>query len=402
MLHIVKRALFVLLALSFISGITAFALTHRGVSNVHAASTRPDATTLSVYFGSDNDKFYALTAADGFYRWSYQYPPGGDIWSPAVVVNGVIYFEVSNSSSTAVVSLRSDGSKRWIFTFPAQTYGKSAIAVANGAVYFAVDSNVGTSYIYALNTKDTSGTGNGTVLWTHPAAAGKYFGNPIVANGKLYVAQYPSVSGNPTQLVALNATDGTKVWSPPPALPARPKTNLAESNGVIYFGDVTGSLDAFNETTKSLKWSSQVDGGPISTPTPTSGVIYYASANNFVTAVNASNGSLHWDYSAGKPFAVTVSPVLYSHVIYIGSTNTNMYAINTDGSSFGAAGTLFWKTKIGTPITTTAAVKNNIVHIGLQNGTLRTLNASFPNPGKQRWFYHSNGSIYTSSPPVVI
>src|SRR6266487_4518113 len=98
MLHIVKRALFVLLALSFISGITAFAFTHRGASNVHAASARPDAATLSVYFGSDNDKFYALTAADGFYRWSYQYPPGGNPGSQAVVVNGVFYLDVSNGS----------------------------------------------------------------------------------------------------------------------------------------------------------------------------------------------------------------------------------------------------------------------------------------------------------------
>ena len=394
--HIVKRTILVLLALSFITSVTCFALTHRGATNVHAAAAIPNVATLSVYFGSDNDNFYALDAPHGLLRWSYQYQSGGNTWSPPVVVSGVIYFEVSNSSSTAVVSLRNDSSKRWIFTFPAQTYGEHALAVANGVVYFAVDSSAGSSYIYALNAKD------GSMLCTPQAASGEYFGNPIVVNGVVYVAQYPSVSGNPAQLVALNATDCSLTLSQD--LPDQPKTNLAESNGVIYFGGLTGPLYAVNETTLSVNWSSQVDGGPVSTPTPVGSVIYYASANNFVTAVNASDGSLHWDYSVGKPFAAAVSPVLYDNVIYIGSMNRNMYAINADGSSFGTVGTLYWQTKIDAPITTTAAVKNNIVHVGLQNGVLRTLNANGANgkvPGKQRWFFHTNGCICTSSPPVV-
>jgi outer membrane protein assembly factor BamB len=359
----------------------------------------PNASGLSIYFGSDNDGLYALDAAHGLLRWPspYQYPPGGDTWSPINVVTGVLYFEVSNSTSTAVVSLRSDSSKRWSFTFPAQTYGERAIAVENGMVYFAVDSSAGSSHIYALNAKD------GSVVWTQAAATGDYFGNPLVDDGVLYVAQFPSVTGNPSQLVALNPTRGTVVWSSPPDLPAQPSTNLAASNGVIYFGDVTGSLDAFNETAESMNWRSQVDGGPISTPTPTSNVIYFASVNNSVTAVNASDGTLHWDHLIGKPFATTVSPALYDNVIYIGSTNRWMYAINADGSPFGAVGTSYWQTKIGTPITTTAVVKNNIVHVGLQDGVLRTLNATGSNgvvPGKQRWFFHTNGCICTSSPPA--
>jgi len=72
--------------------------------------------------------------------------------------------------------------------------------------------------------------------------------------------------------------------------------------------------------------------------------------------------------------------------------NTVMYAINA------STGALVWKTKTGTPITTTAAIKNGIIHVGLQNGTLRTLNTS---NGIQRWYYHTGGTIYSSSPPVV-
>ncbi len=42
--------------------------------------------------------------------------------------------------------------------------------------------------------------------------------------------------------------------------------------------------------------------------------------------------------------------------------------------------------------------KNGIIHVGLQMGTLRTLNTS---NGIQRWYYHTGGTIYSSSPPVV-
>src|SRR5437764_11173484 len=99
--HIAKRTILVLLALSFITSVTIFTFSHRGASKVHAVT----GTTLGVYFGSDNDAFYALDGPHGYQLWSYQYQSGGNTWSPAVAGNGNIYFEVSNSSSTAVEAL---------------------------------------------------------------------------------------------------------------------------------------------------------------------------------------------------------------------------------------------------------------------------------------------------------
>ncbi len=83
MSHTVKRSILLLLALSFLASATVLTFTHRGVS--HAV------TALSVYFGSDNDYFYALDAPHGTLRWTYQYQQGGNTWSPAVVVNGVLF-----------------------------------------------------------------------------------------------------------------------------------------------------------------------------------------------------------------------------------------------------------------------------------------------------------------------
>jgi outer membrane protein assembly factor BamB len=401
---IIKLTVLIVLVLSFVISIAPFAFTRHAASKAHAAA----APSLSVYFGSNNDTFYALTADEGFLRWQYQYQQGGNTWSPAVVVNGVIYVEVSNSTSTAIISLRADGSKRWIFQFPSQTTGRNAVAVANGMVYFAVESSVTTNTLYAdtrsgrpgfrlavessvtTNTLYALNAKDGSVVWTHPAGANEAFGNPLVDNSVLYVAESPSASGSSPQLDALNASDGSVIWTQ--TIPNAAATNLVAANGVIYFGGSIASVYAVNESDGTLLWSSQVDGGAISTPTIGNGIVYFAAANNYLTAVNASDGSLLWHYLFGKPFAATVSPVLYGMRVFIGSLNRNMYAFTA------STGTLIWQTKIDAPITTTASIKNGIVHAGLQNGTLRTLNSS---DGKQRWFYHTLGTIVTSSPPVV-
>src|SRR5205807_908874 len=134
-----------------------------------------------------------------------------------------------------------DGSKRWLYQFPTQTVGRNALAVANGLVYFAVDSSVGNSTLYALNAKD------GSLAWTHEAQANNSFGNPVVDNSTVYVAEIPN-SGSITipQLDALNASDGLVTWTQ--VLTTTPRTNLAAANGVIYFGASDSSLHAINET----------------------------------------------------------------------------------------------------------------------------------------------------------
>ena len=340
---------------------------------------------LSVYFGSDNDAFYALDAPHGYLRWSYQYQQGGNTWSPAAVIVGKVFFEVANSTSTAVQALStSNGSVHWSFTFPAQSFGKAGIIVANNIIYFAVDSSVSSGRIYALNTKD------GSVAWTYTASSlDQSFGNPLVVNGVLYVAEQSSIPGNTPQLYALNATDGTFMWAH--RIPSAATTSLASANGAIYFGGSGGFLYVVSSTDGSLIWSSQQDGGPVSTPTIVKTTIYYASANYYVTALNTGDGSLLWHYLVGKPFAPTVSPAFYQGSIYIGSMNQNLYDLQA------STGSLVWQVKAGVPITTTAAIKNGIIHVGLQRGSLRTFNTS---DGVERWFYHTNGTIYTSSPPV--
>src|SRR5260370_38864088 len=128
MSNTVKRSILLLLALSFLASAAVLTFTHRGVS--HAV------TALSVYFGSDNDYFYALDAPHGTLRWTYQYHQGGNTWSPAVEVNAVLFFSAANSSSTAAVSLTNHGSKCWIYTFPAQTTGANPVSLVTNLKQF--------------------------------------------------------------------------------------------------------------------------------------------------------------------------------------------------------------------------------------------------------------------------
>ena len=79
-------------------------------------------------------------------------------------------------------------------------------------------------------------------------------------------------------------------------------------------------------------------------------------------------------------------------VLDIGSMNKTVYALQA------SSGPLIWARPIGVPITTTASIKNGIIHVGLIKGTLHTLNVS---DGLERWYFHTNGVIATSSPPLL-
>ena len=60
------------------------------------------------------------------------------------------------------------------------------------------------------------------------------------------------------------------------------------------------------------------------------GVVYLGSDDSNVYALNASTGALLWKYTTGDH--VDSSPAVANGVVYIGSTDGNVYAFGLTGS----------------------------------------------------------------------
>ena len=123
-----------------------------------------------------------------------------------------------------------------------------------------------------------------------------------------------------------------------------------------------------------------------SSPAVANGMVYIGSDDNNVYALNASTGRLRWKYTT-ICCGVYSSPAVANGVAYVGSGDYNVYALNA------GTGALRWKFTAGNRVYSSPAVANGVVYIGSYNGTY-ALNAR---TGALLWQY----SIAAESSPAV-
>ena len=85
-------------------------------------------------------------------------------------------------------------------------------------------------------------------------------------------------------------------------------------------------LNVNNVGNLSLKWSYATGGAVHSSPAVANGVVYIGSDDFNVYALNAKTGAKLWSYATGG--AVQSSPAVSNGVVYVGSNDYNVYALN--------------------------------------------------------------------------
>jgi len=173
--------------------------------------------------------------------------------------------------------------------------------------------------MYALNAT------NGTRLWSSPVG-GSVLDNicsPAVANGVVYIGAFgpgPSISG---AIYALNASTGARLWSFNAASGPFMSCAPAVANGVVYLGSDGHVLYALNASTGSQLWSFLAGGGLDSSPAVANGVVYIQASGNpsidgkNLYALNAGTGAELWSFPLNS-FALS-SPVVVNGMVYFES-----------------------------------------------------------------------------------
>lgn len=269
-----------------------------------------------VYFGCDDNYFYALNAATGKLVWKFQ---GG-------------------------------GS----FVYSSPTY-------ANGTIYVGgVDNNV-----YAFNAN------NGNVIWQKKIATTGIESDALFHDGTIYVGT------NDDYLYALNASNGEIKWSF--LTGGNVSASPTIWNGTVYFGSSDGKLYALDANTGSQKWHYQT-GAMInqSGPALVNGVIYVGSRDGYLYAINALTAQLVWKFSGDGVSFEQSSPTVSGGIVYIGSwynvpafsQKGCVYAVNT------VTGQLIWKQLNNTGVSSSPSVANGIVYITADDLKVHALNAN--------------------------
>ena len=124
-----------------------------------------------------------------------------------------------------------------------------------------------------------------------------------------------------------------------------------------------------------------------SSPAIYNGIVYVGSEDANVYALNATDGAKLWNFPTGGK--VTSSPAVANGVVYIGSDDDNVYALNA------TSGAKLWKYTTYGEVESSPAVSDGIVYVDSDDYFVYALNAS---SGNEIWNRYTRSSI--SSPSV--
>ncbi len=138
-----------------------------------------------------------------------------------------------------------------------------------------------------------------------------------------------------------------------------------------------------------LIWRMATGGNIDSSPTVANGVIYFGSDDHHLYALEADSGKLVWGYRTGGKVAST--PTVANGIVYFGSEDNYVYALRTD------TGRLLWRYGTGDDVNSSPAVADGVVYVGSDDNFLYALKA---NTGELLWRYETGGNV--DSAPVVM
>lgn len=150
------------------------------------------------------------------------------------------------------------------------------------------------------------------------------------------------------------------------------------TNGIMFGFDaqhthVNPYEQVLNATTVSgltKQWAYQTGNAIGSSPAVVNGVIYVGSKDGNLYAIDAASGSKKWAYQTGN--YVYSAPAVINEVVYVGSYNGNLYAINA------ASGSEKWAYQTGNSINSSPTVVNGVVYAGSYDGNLYAFDLPVP------------------------
>jgi outer membrane protein assembly factor BamB len=286
-----------------------------------ASQTIPDAWDIftsspavaggKVFFGSGDGNVYAVDVETGLLQWKHG---TGDVVhaSPAVAGNTVYI----GSWDSYLYALDADtGETKWSFKSgeDAATHNQvgfqSSPAVVDGTVYVGCRD----AHVYAID------AATGRKKWDYPTSKSWVIGTPAVRNGTVYVGTSDSA-----RFMALDAKSGRLRFN----FDAKAYifSSAAIAGDLVYVGDHNGKLYAIDAATGKAAWEFRTDASkadPLKVLNPDGSLNRDAFAPVF-----GDFADMYIDfYRFVSIGSIMSSPVIDRGVVYVGSMDGNLYAI---------------------------------------------------------------------------
>ena len=226
--------------------------------------------------------------------------------------------------------------------------------------------------LYALDATD------GKTKWKY-ATDGGIPGKPAVFENNLYLGSEDK------RLHVISTRSGKVVWTHYTDGPVRGSPRIAE--GHVFIGSDDGHLHAVSLTSGRLSWKVDV-GSPVrSTPFVGSEYVYFGSEAGDFTCLNF-RGDARWRYKAKR--AITSSPNLQENVVFFGSMDGTIYALDAN------SGWVVWRFRLGKGTISSPSIAENVLYMGASDHIIYCIDMR---SSKEMWRYTTDHQVNGS--PIV-
>jgi outer membrane protein assembly factor BamB len=274
-------------------------------------TSSPTVVNGKVYYGSGDGGVYAADAQTGTLLWKFS--TKDVVHASPAVVNNIVYIGSWDSYFYAIDA--DTGQQKWAFkagednTIHNQVGFQSSATVVDGTVYVGCRD----AHVYALDAS------TGAKKWDYPASKSWVNTTPTVRDGVVYAGTSDS-----SRFMALDAKTGRLRWNfiaggyifSSPAL----------AGDLAYFGDHNGKLYAIDIKTGKPAWEFQTEAAkkdPLKVLNPDGSLNQEAFSPTF-----GDFEDMYIDiYRFISVGAILSSPAIDKGVIYFGSMDGNVYAL---------------------------------------------------------------------------
>jgi outer membrane protein assembly factor BamB len=259
----------------------------------------------AVYFGSGDGNVYALDAATGALKWKFK--TGNVVHASPAIANGVVFVGSWDSYLYALDAVT--GTEKWRFQTGVDPVNhnqqgiQSSAAIFDGVVYFGCRDG----HLYAVDEQ------TGVMKWAYNTKGSWVLNSPAVSHGKVYFA-----TSDTGLLYAADAKTGSIAFSVNWGWPMFSSPAIA--GDMLYIGSTAGTVNAARLADGTKAWSFATEASKKNAAEIPS---YFAPfTTNFYDDVMGAYDKLL------RLGPILSSPVVVDNVIYVGSVDGNLYALD--------------------------------------------------------------------------
>jgi outer membrane protein assembly factor BamB len=222
----------------------------------------------------------AMDVDTGRELWRFK---AGVAESSPLVVQDTIYFGTFDDRLWALDA--SSGRVRW--SFETDDNVKGGPAFKNGTIYTgSYDGNV-----YALDAR------TGRLRWSSEAqgglaGAGNFYATPAVAYGRVFIGNTDG------KVYAFGARTGNLLWAK--STGGFVYSSAAVYEKTIYLGSYDRRFYALDAATGDVRWSFEANGPISGSPTVLDGIVYFSTLERRTYGLNARSGKRVWSFPDGQ------------------------------------------------------------------------------------------------------